>query len=277
MPELPEVETIVRGLNANLPGESITKIPHISRHLKLREPRLRDLEGDTFNSFWRRGKYIIGDLKSGRQLLIHLRMSGRLLIRDGGEKRVRHDHLVVTLGNSKRQLVFHDVRKFGVFEFLDDRNRSALGELGTEAPSISPKQLHALMQSSRRPVKALLLDQQAIAGLGNIYVDESLYSSGIHPQRPTGSISFPETQHLIKSIRSVLRLAIKNMGTTFDSYSGINGDSGRHARYLKVYQQTGEKCRRCGEVITKIRVAGRGTHFCPGCQTLTSVSKRGKK
>ncbi len=266
MPELPEVETIVRGLNSMVKGLTVQRLPHVSPHLLKREPQLRQLTGDTFKSFERRGKYIIAHLKSGKRLMIHLRMSGRILVGEDQRRRDKHDHLEIVFRARRRRLVFRDVRKFGVIQFVRDGQQETLNRLGVEAPAITASQLQALVCKSKRPVKSLLLDQYVIAGLGNIYVDESLYRSGIHPLKASSSLSANEIRALTRAIRQIMALAIKNLGTTFDSYSGVNGESGRFARYLKVYNQNGSRCGKCGDVIVKIKVGGRGTHFCPTCQ-----------
>jgi formamidopyrimidine-DNA glycosylase len=266
MPELPEVETIVRGLNSVVKGLTVQRLLHVSPHLLKREPKLRQLAGDTFKSFERRGKYIIAYLKSGERLMIHLRMSGRILVGEDQRRRDRHDHLEIVFRARRRRLVFRDVRKFGVIQFVRDSQQRTLNQLGVEAPAITASQLKALVSKSKRPIKSLLLDQYVIAGLGNIYVDESLYRSCIHPLRASSSLSPNEIGALARAIRQVMALAIKNLGTTFDSYSGVNGESGRFTRYLRVYNQNGSRCDKCGDIIVKIKVGGRGTHFCPTCQ-----------
>ena len=266
MPELPEVETVVRGLNAQVKGRTIRSIPHIADHLKLRDSKLGSLRGDTFLKFTRRGKYIIAALDSGRQLMIHLRMSGRVLILGAGSKRDKHDHFVATFTNGTEKLVFRDTRKFGVIQFVDNTRSDGYSTLGIEATHVTFPKLAALLSSSNRPVKALLLDQTALAGLGNIYADESLYWSRIHPLRPCRKVKRDEIRNLAANIRLILKNAVNKMGKTFDSYSGVNGNPGEYSEYLRVYNRQGEFCRRCGDTIKKIRAAGRGTHFCPSCQ-----------
>jgi len=267
MPELPEVETVVRGLNQEVAGFSIKSVTHIAAHLLKRDRRLKNLKGDTFSHFSRRGKFIIAEMESGRRLLLHLRMSGQLLLEER-PRRDKHDHIVLSLANSTRKLIFRDVRKFGVFEWIDGEQQKALDRLGPEATEVTSAELRTLLHLSARPIKAFLLDQHKIAGLGNIYVDESLYRSRIHPLTPCRSISNAEIGRLARAIRYILRTAIDKMGTTFDSYSGVNGNPGEYASYLRVYGQRGEKCARCSAEIVRTRVAGRGTHYCPGCQKL---------
>lgn len=271
MPELPEVETVVRGLNAQAKGRTIKAIPYIAEHLSKRECELPTLVGDTFINFDRRGKYIIGELDSGRKLLIHLRMSGRVLFIDNRERRQSHDHFVSTFTTGSDKLIFRDTRKFGVIEFLRDSNNEGFHKLGIEATAVTPGILAKLLGASSRPIKALLLDQSVLAGLGNIYADESLYLSRIHPLNPCNQVQEREIADLAASIRKVLASAIKKMGTTFDSYSGVNGNPGEYSRYLRVYNREGNSCGRCGGTIVKIRAVGRGTHYCPGCQQLKPV------
>lgn len=274
MPELPEVETVVRGLKFAASSRRIAKITHISPHLIEREPKLGSIAGETFADFSRRGKYIIARFASGRRLLIHLRMSGRLLVKNKREQPGKHDHLVLILSKGNEKLVFSDVRKFGMVQLLGDNGNPSLDSLGPEATTIRSREMFRLLQSSRRPIKALLLDQTKIAGLGNIYVDESLHRAGIHPCNSADRISWPQTVRLTRAVHQVLKSAIKYNGTTFDSYRGTNGAPGRFAALLKVYSREGEKCSSCGGAIAKIKACGRGTHFCPTCQPLTRRKTR---
>lgn len=267
MPELPEVETVVRGLRVEAEGLRISSIPHISKHLLAREPRLKSLVKDRFVGFTRRGKYILAQLESGRTLVIHLRMSGRIVFVSKSHHRDKHDHFVAVLTNGKKML-FHDTRKFGIIEFLLQDSPKGVSSLGKEATDITVADLEAATSRSSRPIKALLLDQSVLAGLGNIYVDESLHRSKIHPLRPSNRLSPNDLMLLARSIKSVLKLAIKRMGTTFDSYSGVNGNPGEYSQYLRVYNREETECRECGNKIIKIRAAGRGTHLCPTCQKL---------
>ena len=266
MPELPEVETVVRGLRPHLLGKTFAAVRYVAPHLLAREPQLRSLRGEQVAEIGRRAKYILIRLVSGRRLLVHLRMSGRLQIKEKKARREKHDHLVVTLVDSEKKLVFRDVRKFGLVQFYEDTVAAGLERLGAEATGIRAAQLLKICQASRRPIKALLLDQHRLAGLGNIYVDESLHRAGIHPLTLAPQISRQKVAELAAAIRFILRQAIKYMGTTFDSYRGADGSSGRYFQRLRVYGQTGELCS-CGRArVAKMVVGGRGTHFCPRCQ-----------
>jgi formamidopyrimidine-DNA glycosylase len=155
---------------------------------------------------------------------------------------------------------------------MGDNGDSRLDSLGPEATTISSRTLHAVLQGSRRPVKSLLLDQTRIAGLGNIYVDESLHRARIHPAQSAATLSREQAGRLCRAIHLVLRQAIKHMGTTFDSYRGADGRPGGFAKRLRVYNNVGGKCRFCGVGIAKIKLGGRGTHYCPGCQRLPKAS-----
>lgn len=268
MPELPEVETVVRGLRPHLVGRTVAAVRYVSPHLLARDPRIRSLRGDTITAIDRRAKYILIRLESGRSLLVHLRMSGRLQVKEKTARRDKHDHVVVTFVESDHKLVFRDVRKFGLFEFLDSEDGAGLGLLGPEATGITAKELFALCHQSERPIKSLLLDQHRIAGLGNIYVDESLHRARIHPLTPAAAISRRKVGELAEAIRFILRQAIRYMGTTFDSYRGADGSSGRYFERLQAYGQTGNRCA-CGRArIARTAVSGRGTHYCPKCQKL---------
>lgn len=256
----------MRGLNQAVTGLTIRRVAHVSRHLLQREPRMRSLAGERIVEIRRRGKYIVTRLGSGRELLIHLRMSGRILFERRKNRREPHDHLQLEFLEKRELLIFNDVRKFGRVEFLEKSRHSGYYALGPEATDVTGTMLVPIFRSRRRPIKALLLDQEVIAGVGNIYADEALFRSRIRPQRLSRQISAKEATALAKAIRGILQLAIKNMGTTFDSYSGVNGNPGEFSRYLKVYNRGGLPCRRCGGTIKKIRAAGRGTHYCPKCQ-----------
>ncbi|MFH2055450.1 MAG: bifunctional DNA-formamidopyrimidine glycosylase/DNA-(apurinic or apyrimidinic site) lyase [bacterium] len=274
MPELPEVETIVRGLRPHLIGRTVAAVRHVSAHLAQRDPDLPSLRGETITAIDRRAKYIIMQLSSGRRLLVHLRMSGRLQVKEKSARKDKHDHVVVTFVDSEVKLVFRDVRKFGLFEFVNGNNAAGLELLGPEATAITAAELVALCQSSSRPIKTLLLDQHRIAGLGNIYVDESLHRARIHPLTPAARISRRKVADLAAAIRLILRQAIRYMGTTFDSYRGADGSSGRYFERLRAYGQTGELCS-CGRArIARTVVGGRGTHFCPHCQRLPNGRRR---
>ncbi len=279
MPELPEVETVVRDLIPLLTSKTIVKVEVLGK--KLRRPWnplwSQLLENQTIEKVVRRGKWIIISLRSKLQLVIHLGMTGQLCVFNQKTPRQTHVNLVFSLDRGAEELRFRDIRRFGsadVFlseqalkEFFESR------ELGPEPFNI-PKDywLDTLAKSSRN-LKAFLLDQKNITGVGNIYADESLYKSGLNPERNAKSLSKKEALLLAKSIGEVLGKAIENRGSTIKDYVGGSGLMGGYQDEFQAYGRTGEPCRKCGHFIKKIVLAGRSTHFCPICQPKKPCSR----
>ncbi len=274
MPELPEVQTVVNDLmEAGLVGATVTRArvfwPQTIAGLS---PRTfcRRILGEQLVGLRRRAKYIVFELRGSDSLLIHLRMSGRLHLASPRENRSRHDHVILELGPS-RQLRFHDTRKFGRMYLVDDPGR-ILGQLGPEPlePSFTSRVLGERLRGRRRLIKPLLLDQGFLAGLGNIYADESLWEAGVHPCRIASSLSEREVRALHRAIRKVLRQGIDNFGTTLGSgtsnFSSVKRRMGRNRTQLNVYRRTGLPCPRCQRPIERTIVGQRGTHLCPTCQ-----------
>lgn len=264
MPELPEVETIVRKLNQNLPGSQIIKVDLLWER-SLAKPGAvefnKRLHGQTIQQVSRRGKFLRLHLTIG-QLLIHLRMSGDLDIKEGAYFPQLHDRLVLGLSKD-RSLVFNDTRKFGRIWLTTDPE-SVLGNLGPEPldEKFTAKLLFDLLTSRHRQLKPLLLDQSFVAGLGNIYTDEALHRAGLHPNRSSESLSMPEVKDLWKAIRKTLQEGIRRNGASIDwVYRG--GDFQNHFR---VYGREGQACPTCGTAIERLVVGQRGTHICPNCQ-----------
>ena len=274
MPELPEVQTVVDNLNAlDLSGSTITKARvHWPKTIAAMTPaRFRkQIKGLSIKGFSRRGKYIVMNLSQGWTLLIHLRMTGRLLWTPTGVRRGKHEHVVLQLDRAN-ELRFHDTRKFGRMS-LTQTAQSMLDNIGPEPleKSFTRKRLLQMLQGKKRQMKPLLLDQTFIAGLGNIYVDEALWEAGIHPSRISSSLTPKDNAALHKAIRLVLRRGLKNMGTSLGTGRGnfysVAGRKGRNADELKVFRRTGEACPRCGTAIERLVVGQRGTHICPLCQ-----------
>ncbi|RPI85366.1 MAG: bifunctional DNA-formamidopyrimidine glycosylase/DNA-(apurinic or apyrimidinic site) lyase [Chloroflexi bacterium] len=272
MPELPEVETIAN----NLRGGSKDDPPVIgrtiigaelywARTLSVPSPGefFKRILGQTIVDVRRRGKFLI--IKLSRDfLLIHLRMSGDIFI-DMEDEPVRpHDRLLLYLDGGIR-LAFNDTRKFGRV-WLVSESEDVLAGLGPEPfdPNLTPEVFFQDLQTHRRQLKPLLLDQTFLAGIGNIYADESLHRAQLHPLQLSNNLSFEQAERLLESIREVLRLGIKEGGATIDwVYRG-----GRFQENFQVYDREGEFCRRCGTIITRIIVGQRSTHFCPECQEL---------
>ena len=226
--------------------------------------------GRRIGMLWRRGKYIVFPLRyehaSAGDLVAHLRMSGRMVVTRGGET-PPYARVSISLDRSR---VFHflDVRKFGRIEYYKQAE-TKLATLGPEplGPHCTPAWLRATLSARTRRIKPLLLDQRVIAGLGNIYVDESLHASRIHPERPACKISHAGVLRLHASIRNILRRAIKREGSSFDTfYQTPEGSPGSYQHLFEVYGRAGKPCSRCGVAIVRIVVAGRGTHICRRCQ-----------
>jgi formamidopyrimidine-DNA glycosylase len=270
MPELPEVETVVRDLAPRVISKTIRdfqlckKSKTILDKISLAKFQ-QNVKNKKISSVTRRAKYILINLNEGH-ISIHLRMTGRLMTVAPEKKDEAYIRAVFSLSD-RQKLYFKDVRKFGKISYhktLDDLEK----KLGVEPLSklFTVEHLSMLLSKSSKNIKAFLLDQSHICGLGNIYVDEALWESQIMPQRVTKSIKSSEQVLLHKSIKKVLIAGIKNNGITFDSFYFGDDKSGEYEKFLKVFGREGQKCLRCGEVIRKIKYAGRGTHFCIGCQ-----------
>src|SRR5438034_906947 len=273
MPELPEVETIRLALEPHLVGRRF-------EHVEISDPRLvrpfeptavaAELEGEQVAALDRRGKYLIVRFESGRVLLIHLRMTGSLRHAPGGELgEDPHRRAVVKLDDGS-DVAYRDVRRFGTWHLLephevDDYLARRLGVEPLER-GFTAKRLGERLEGRRAPLKAALLDQRTVAGLGNIYVDEALWRARLHPQRPAGSLDEAELAELTRAIKDALRTGVARQGASLRDYSAPDGRRGRMQERFRVYGREGEPCVRCGTPIDKIRVAGRGTWYCPNCQ-----------
>jgi formamidopyrimidine-DNA glycosylase len=284
LPELPEVENIAAGLRQAIAGKCLERIevrrasiiqgPHRRRWRRF----LADVTGHRIACVTRRAKRLIIITDNGLTLLFQLGMTGKFLLRPEetpppAEVLHKHTQVILHLQNGSG-VHFIDTRRFGRLWLLDgldpdepdEAMRAAgMGSLGPEALEMGLDAFRRRLRA-KRPVKALLLDQGRIAGLGNIYADEALFGAGIHPTQCCCEIGDEAARRLLREVKSVLRRAIRAGGTTFSDYRSPYGDMGRFRRRLKVYQRRGEPCRKCGTRIEKMVVAGRGTHFCPTCQ-----------
>lgn len=277
MPELPEVETVRAIAARELPGRTITGVtfrdfPGVTGDLP--PDHFRELvTGRTFGQPERRGKYLLLSLSDGSALMVHLRMTGRLLVLPSDAPPARFEHLALHL-DGDRDLRFADQRKFGRVTHMPLDEAHALLDiaLGPEPleRGFSASYLFGRLRGRSAPIKAFLLDQRNIAGLGNIYVDEALFRSRIHPLTPAGALSESQARSLVRSIRVVLRAAIANQGTTFSTFENPYGERGTHVDSLKVYGRArrNEPCLRCGTPLAWMRLGGRGTSYCPQCQRL---------
>jgi formamidopyrimidine-DNA glycosylase len=273
VPELPEVETIRVGLEPQLVGRTFA-------HVEIDDPRLTrpndpgetaaELTGETVAALERRGKYLVVRFESGRVLLIHLRMTGSLLLlRAGTAIDDPYRRAVVRLDNDS-DVAYRDVRRFGTWLLLEpgELEPYLASRVGAEVLNrrFSAEALEAIAERRRAPIKAVLLDQRVFAGVGNIYADEALWWARIHPLRPASSLDRRELQDLVRGVRKSLRHGIARQGATLRDYRGADGRSGSMQREFRAYGRAGEPCTRCGTPIEKTRAGGRGTWYCPTCQ-----------
>jgi formamidopyrimidine-DNA glycosylase len=274
MPELPEVETVVRGLRPRLTGR------HIER-LEVRQPLVirgslagfrRALRGARIGRIRRHGKHIVLELRAAANharpvfWVVHLGMTGQFYVCRPEAPRLKHTHVVARL-SSGEQLRFRDPRRFGKMLLLrGEQLADYFAPLGPEPLRISPASFSRLFAGRKAPVKNLLLNQNRLRGLGNIYANEALFVAGIHPARPAGSLGRGELKRLYSAMRGVLRQAIAEQGTTVADYRTADGASGDYQNFLRVYDREGRPCPRCGTTIERLVLAGRSAHFCPRCQ-----------
>lgn len=272
MPELPEVETVARGLQSALAGHTIVDVRVLwERSIMSPDPAAfaRRLNGQTVAGVGRRGKWVVIALESGDTLLMHLRMSGRLVVEEDTCPDNRHLRAVFLLDDGRR-LSFIDARKFGRL-WLGCDPSTVLGYLGPEPLSdeFTAARFGQMLAGQRRRIKTLLLDQRFLAGLGNIYTDEALWRARIHPLRRADTLAPAEVRRLHRAIRAVLRAAIASGGTTLadQTYRQADGRTGEFASQLAVYGREGEPCSRCNTAIRRITIGRRSAYFCPRCQS----------
>lgn len=274
MPELPEVETVRRGLAAVLPGRRIVAVvaPETEPAWQAWRDRWQAaLVGRAIRAVRRRAKFLILDLDDDLALVVHLRMTGALTVHAPGDPLHRHHRIAWALDDG-REMRFRDMRRFGTADVLDPAGLAVrLAGLGHEPDATldAAAVRAALGASMKRPVKSALLDQTRIAGLGNIYADESLHRAGIHPQTPVGALSDAALMRLAAAIQEVIAAGVRHNGTTFDAegFRDAFGNPGGNLPHLRVYHRHGEPCRTCGaDTIRQTRLAGRSAHWCPTCQ-----------
>lgn len=269
MPELPEVQTVVQTLAPGVIGRKITRVRHARADMIT--PAGFDLAKAithrTIIRLIRRGKRIVFHLDNGNVFFIHLGMTGRLAIVPSAAPVEIHTHLILDLG-ARQQLRFRDPRRFGEIRWLG----AALGDekMGPEPLAMRTAQLARRLEKTTRAIKNALMDQSVIAGLGNIYVDESLFAAGIHPLTPAHTLTPAQVALLALSIKRTLRRAIRYRGSTLRDYVDANGVKGAFQLRHKVYDRAGKPCRTCNTPIARIVLGGRSTHFCPRCQPPTT-------
>ncbi len=278
MPELPEVETIARGVDARVRGDQIVSAWFGSHREPFKTPpaeQARGLEGRAFVAVHRTGKHIVCELAPARgdlsassvdaQWIVHLGMTGRLLVSDPEIPVAPHTHARLTL-SSGRELRFEDPRRFGRLQWRDLRRSPGFEGAGAEPLTVGREEFAALFRGRRLPIKAALLNQNLLTGVGNIYADESLFRAGIRPRRQAGRLTREELERLRQSLRRVLQKAIRLGGSSVSDYVDAAGERGFFQLEHRVYLRTGQPCLHCQTAIKRILIAGRGTHYCPRCQ-----------
>jgi formamidopyrimidine-DNA glycosylase len=272
MPELPEVEYVARQLRAELIGQRIVRtIVYWHGSVTGMDPGAfgQALDGRRIEGIERRAKYLLIALSGGQVLVVHRGMSGKLLLGKSPQ-----DALYVRVAfelEDGRYLLYSDPRKFGRLQLRAAENLPQLfARLGPEPldVSFSPDVLAARLSGTHRPIKAALLDQAVVAGLGNIYADEALFQAKIHPLRAAGELGPAEIRALVGAIQAVLNSGIEHGGTTIGRHRDVYNESGTNLEHIMVYRRTEQPCLRCGSPIQRITVGGRSTHFCPTCQRL---------
>jgi formamidopyrimidine-DNA glycosylase len=276
MPELPEVETIARGVNERVRGDRIVQAwfgGHVEPFKTPPGVQAAGLEGHVILGVHRSGKHIVCELAAQTRLgtlpeaqwIVHLGMTGRLLVTAPSAPVAAHTHIRLLLG-SGRELRFVDPRRFGRVEFRDLRYGAGFGAAGAEPLTIGAEEFAALFRGRQLTIKAALLNQRLLTGVGNIYADESLFRAGIRPRRRAGRLTRSELERLRVELRAVLEHAIRLGGSSVSDYVDADGVRGFFQLEHCVYMRTGLPCLRCQTPIRRVVVAGRGTHYCPRCQ-----------
>ena len=262
---------MVLGLRENVFGQRVKQVRVLcDRLLRQTTPdSLRKLQGGRVVGLTRKGKFLLFHLSNGSLLVFHLRMTGKLVLIPSDRPLSTKDRARLDFSECDWALSFEDQRRFGSLDVIHGGNETGaplLRELGPDALQVGLAAFREILASSRRPLKALLLDQREIAGLGNIYVDECLHRAGIHPATPGGAVPAERVRALHGAIRTVLRHAIRCGGSTVSNYADSRNKPGTYQFHHRVYKREGQQCRECETTIKYIRVASRGTRFCPSCQ-----------
>jgi len=271
MPELPEVETIVRGLQKTVVDKKIKSIQVIFPGIVKQDTKKfrKNVEKAKIIRVRRQGKYILLDLSNGNTILAHLGMTGNFLLVKSSSPWNKHDHFIVRFYENQEELRYNDQRKFGKiksFPTSKEENVSELKKLGPESLNISASDFVDLFKKKKGKIKSALLNQQIIAGLGNIYADESLFGAKIHPAQKIDQLTFPQLRKLHQAIQKILKKAIKAGGSSIENYYNVNGGIGSFQLQHKVYGREGLPCKKCGTKIKRIKISQRSSYFCPRCQ-----------
>lgn len=274
MPELPEVETVRRSLEAHLLGKKIVRVEIYNEAIlkgdfKAKLAFASEVQNQAVQTVGRRGKYLLMQLSQG-WIVCHLGMTGRLYIAQKDKEIEKHEHIVFELDN--KVMIFKDVRRFGFIAYFkqNPENFPPLSKLGYEPLEgmFDATYFYQCCQKSSRKIKALLLDQHIVCGIGNIYADEILFASSIHPARRANTLSLSECGRLVKEGKRILKLAIEAGGSSIRDYVDANENEGHFQLSHKVYGRSGKDCVVCGETLERIEVAGRSSVFCPQCQKM---------
>lgn len=280
MPELPEVETVVRGLQAALPGRRILDV-RLGKTDFIEDPAAleRELPGSRVGAVRRHGKFIVVNLEKRQgeapasSLLIHLGMTGQILVCPPEAAIAPHTHVFLGLDDG-REFRYVDIRRFGKMRMLSgDSPNAPLEKLGLDPLEASKEQFSALVVSRRARIKALLLDQSVLRGMGNIYTDESLWRARIHPARLGASLKDVELRRLYQAMQAILKEAIRLKGSSISDYVDAEGNRGEFQLRHRIYQRLGKKCLRCRALVRRAMVAGRSSYFCPVCQKAPRARK----
>jgi formamidopyrimidine-DNA glycosylase len=283
MPELPEVETVVRGLQAVLPGRRILGV-RLGKTDFIEDPAALEqyLPGNRIGAVKRYGKFLVFHLEGSNDggnpaLLIHLGMTGRLTVCPPNAPVAPHTHVFFALDDG-RELRYTDIRRFGSMRFLPEgATGSALGDLGLDPLEATEGEFLGQFRGRRARIKALLLDQHVLRGIGNIYADESLWRARIHPARLATNLKEDELRRLYRAVQGALKEAIRLRGSSVSDYVDSKGQPGEFQLRHRVYQRKGKKCFRCGAAIRCMIVAGRSSHYCPQCQAAPRGRARKKR
>lgn len=276
MPELPEVETTLRGLAPVMKGREIARVDVLSERLRVPIPKdfKKKVQGARVKDLTRRGKYMLLHLDNGQSIILHLGMSGRMIVdAPPFQKRTSgHDHVVLQVKDGPR-VIFNDPRRFGILLLSptkDLESHKSLARMGPEPfdKKFTGAYLVKRFNNKKSPVKVALMDQGVVAGIGNIYAAEALYEAKIHPARAAGSLKAAESAALVKSLRAVLKRAIQWGGSSLKDFRHADGKLGYFQHHFSVYDRAGQKCRKCGATIERIVQGGRSTFFCPKEQKL---------
>jgi len=275
MPELPEVETIVRGLKESILNKNFNQIKihtpviFVPSSDKVHEKLLNS----TITELFRQGKYIFIKTEKAKEscwLMIHLRMTGQLMLTQADNAIDKHTHIELFFPDYDQKLIYRDIRKFGRWQILESTPAEYLiaHKVAPDALTIDFETFHTKISRRKGQIKALLLDQSVVAGIGNIYADEILFRSQIQPAAEGQNLNEEQFKTIYQNMQSVLSAAVLKGGTSFSDYVNSFGQKGQFQLELMVYQRDKQPCKKCGSLIAKTKIAGRGTHFCPVCQQL---------